>query len=83
MFGNKVSDYLEAGLPVIATKSLPFVCEIVHDYEIGAVVENYRSIPVLVKHVGYDKFKVMTLLNRNKFTINAHKDELIDFLENV
>lgn len=83
VFGNKVSDYIEAGLPVISTMSLPFVCKILHDYKIGAVVENYMGIPSLVESGCYDEVKARTILNRNKFTIHDHKDKLIDFLDIV
>lgn len=83
VFGNKVSDYLEAGLPVIATKSLPFVCKVVDDYKIGIVVDNESKMIDAIKTIDYDKIRKETMKNRNKFTIDAHKDEIINFLETL
>jgi len=83
VFGNKVSDYLEAGLPTITTKSLPFVCSIVNDYKLGFVANNESNIIYTIKNIDYDKVEKMVIKNRNKFTIDAHKDELINFLGSI
>lgn len=83
VFGNKVSDYLEAGLPIIATKSLPFVCKVIDDYKVGVVVDNESNIIDTIKDIDYGEIKKMAIKNRVKFTMDAHKDELINFLDGI
>ena len=81
VFGNKISDYLEAGLPVICNKGLPFVCKIVEKYDIGICINHYTDIPDVLEKIRYENIKRKLAINRHKFTMDKHNYKLIDFLE--
>jgi len=83
VFGNKVADYVEAGLPTIANKGLPFVCKIVEDYGLGICVRHYNDIPKVLDDTNYDKIKRNMSINRHQFTMDKHNHKLINFLEEV
>lgn len=68
MFGNKVSDYLEAGLPIIANSDMQFVSTILKEYNFGVVVKNPEEIKSTISKIDYDKFIEQLDYNRGKFT---------------
>jgi len=83
VFGNKVADYVEAGLPVLCNKSLPFVCEIVEKYNLGLSVDHYSEIPSFLSTINYGGIQKNLYLNRHLFCMEHHNHKLIDFLEGV
>jgi len=83
VFGNKVADYVEAGLPILTNKGLPFVCEIIEKYHLGLCINHYSNIEEEIKKCNYSNIQKNTSIGRHRFTMDKHNHKLIDFLEKI
>jgi len=81
VFGNKVSDYLEAGLPILTSGNLSFVSKIIRENNFG-IVMNPKLIQNL-KNAKYKDIEKHILNNRKSFTMKKHKKRLYIFLEKI
>ena len=81
VFGNKVSDYLEAGLPILTSRNLSFVSKIVEENQFGIVIPTQNISEI--KTASYQEMQKKVLKNREFFTMEKHSDKLYQFLESV
>jgi len=79
-FGNKISSYLEAGLPIIVNSELKFVSEVVKNNEFGIVINNVNELDEVLEKINYDKMLLKIKEKRTKFAFSSNSDNLIDFL---
>jgi len=78
-FGNKVSTYLEAGLPVIVNNDLSFVSKIIQDNKLGIVINDINDIENIKKD--FDRYEFDRA--RKEFTLEKHFPRMIEFLKEV
>ena len=80
MFGNKVSDYLEAGIPIIANSDMEFVSTILRKYNFGIVINNPEELRSIISEINYNKFIEQLTYNREKFTFEKNIKKLDKFI---
>jgi hypothetical protein len=78
-FGNKISTYLESGLPIITNKTLKFVSFLIEKKGFGIVVDTPEEIAEKIKVIKIDDIDK----KRNNFTLTKHIQELISFIERI
>ena len=80
-YGNKISTYLEAGLPIICNSELEFVSHVVKSNGFGIVVENPSDIKKEIEKVDYRKLVYNLDKGRKNFTIEKNIGKLKKFLD--
>lgn len=83
MFGNKVSDYLEAGIPIITNADMIFVAEILTKYQFGIVIDQPNQIRSALMEIDYEKFIEQLNHNRYKFTFEEKISKLEEFISTL
>lgn len=80
-FGNKISSYLEAGVPIIANSELKFVCKIIKENKFGIIVDRPEEIIKSIKNINYNKLVENLKKHRKKFTMESNIHKLMKFFE--
>ncbi len=80
-FGNKISSYIEAGLPSIVLKEMAFTAKIVEENDFGIVVEDEADISEKINEVDYTSIVNKILRSRELFTIEQNIQRFYDFIE--
>jgi len=75
--GVKFGTYLEAALPVIVNKTLPYISEVVTKENIGFIIENDRAIVPEELLAKRNRFREKIIEFRQKFSCSRHVAELI------
>jgi len=78
-YGNKISTYLEAGLPIITNRTLAFASSIIEEKGFGIVVDKPEEIAEKIKDIKIEDIDK----KRKMFTLNEHIGELISFIERI
>ena len=74
---NRVGTYLEAGLPVIASKELEFVCSILSYRQCGVIMSQPKQICKQLKKVNYETLLKNVDDTRKKYSIEDNVDKLL------
>lgn len=82
-YGNKVSTYLEAGLPVITYSHLEFVAEVVEENGFGVVVDGVEDMPEAIEALDYQELAHHIRDRRMEFTVSANIGRLTEFIKEV
>ena len=83
--GHKMFNYIESGLPVIVTKELEAMANIVKKYQIGICVE-YKDIKRLketLKNIDYEKLQKNVKRAQENLSIGKITKELENFYEEI
>lgn len=83
MFGNKVSDYLEAGIPIVANSDMTFVSTLLNAYQFGIVVNQPEEIKSEISKINYQKFIEQLDHNRYKLTFEENIGKLEGFIHSL
>ena len=81
VFGNKLTDYLEVGIPMISNNELSFVSSIIKDNNLGIVVDKPSDIKNKINNANYEKLRGSVDVFRKSFTMSGNIDRLIIFME--
>jgi glycosyltransferase involved in cell wall biosynthesis len=83
---NKIFDYIQARLPVLAS-DLPLYNQLVKDFKIGEILEkrNPDSLAFLIEKIYANKESYKESLNKaaDQFNWNIEKKKLIKFIKNI
>jgi hypothetical protein len=82
-FGNKMSTYLEAGIPNIINDELTFCAEVAEKNGFGIIVKNLNEMKFIKDKKDYKTFCKNLEKNRQKFTIEANINKLIEFINKL
>lgn len=82
-YGNKISTYLEAGIPSIANEEMKFSADIIKQNKFGITIKNINELSKKLKNVDYKKIIKEIKKNRDKFTLTNNLDRLIEFIEKI
>lgn len=80
-YSNRISSFLEAGIPVIVKSNLSFNSEIICNLGVGINVDSEENILQTIKSYNYDNLLKNIIKNRNKFTLSSNLDRLIKFIK--
>lgn len=83
--GNKLSTYLEAGIPLISHNSVKFLAKIRDYYQIGVSFEDNKknNLKSALKKLDYKKLEENIKFARNDFSMEKHFSRLLDFVKKV
>ena len=80
---NKLFDYISAGLPILAHKSMPNIVEIVTNYNIGFVYEG-KSLDFNNLSLEVINEKAANVKSASSYAnMSTHINDLIDFIEKI
>ena len=82
---NKLASYLEAGIPIFINKEVKYFSNIVNKNGIGLVVEkkDMSDLKEKVKKINYSILTKNVLKFREKYSMESHIDELIEFINRL
>ncbi len=84
--GNKLSTYLEAGLPIIVGKNLKYNTEVVEDLGVGFSIDldDIDNLGLYLKEIDYHEFKnKVKLVRENEFSAYKQVERLMQFYKNL
>ena len=83
--GNKMSTYLESGLPMIINDELSFSADVTVQNGFGLVIEPWtiKEAKEKIENINYNNFIETLKDNRDKFTIGGNIDRLVSFMEKL
>jgi hypothetical protein len=84
--GNKLSTYLEAGLPLIVSQNLKLNTEVVESMDIGFGIklQELHELKYRIAHTDYDRLKSNVLKVREKeMSASENVQRLIDFYKQI
>jgi len=82
--GNKLSSYIEAGIPLISHDSVRFLAETRDKYKIGISFEDNRSdLKNKIKKLDYKQLEKNIEKTRKDFSMEKHFQRLLEFVEVV
>jgi len=79
-FGNKVSTYLESGLPIICNSELKFVKDTIEANNFGISINNFNEISKKIREADYKKILEKIKNEREKFTLKRNINNFIQFI---
>jgi hypothetical protein len=79
--GNKISTYIEAGLPNIISDELTFSVNIVKKNKFGIIVDNINEIKNMIEQTDYNKLINDLKKNRSDFTLSNNINRLVEFIQ--
>jgi len=82
VFGNKVSDFIEAGIPILVGEELEFTATTISSYHFGIVIKNIKNLKKTLMNVDYYKLINNVEKNRKEFTMSHNINRLIEFISN-
>jgi len=77
--GDKLSTYVEAGLPVVIEKKFIHASSVVEENKLGFIINNISELKDINRYNDYYNFTTY----RKKFTFENHIEELIEFINEV
>lgn len=80
-FGNKISSYIEAGLPVISNSELEFVSKIIRKFGFGIVIDKPNEIRERIKETDYINLVEKLNKKRDEYTMSNNIPRLLVFIE--
>lgn len=81
VFGDKFTDYLEAGFPLISNKELSFISGIINENNIGITIGKPSEIRDKIDNADYEKLRDDVDVFRRNFTMSKNIDRLIEFMK--
>ena len=83
--GNKMSTYLEAGLPMIINDELSYSADMTVKNGFGLVIEPWtiKEAKEKIENINYKSYLETLKKNRDKFTIGGNIDRLVNFMEKL
>ncbi len=87
--GNKISTYLEAGIPLFISENYSFMCKLMKKYNIYFPLttakgkNDLKNLKKLIKKVRYRSVEKKILKAREDFNIQKHFSELEEFVKKV
>jgi len=78
----KLFNYLEAGIPILASTDAVYQAWFVNRYSLGRVAskrEDFKDVRKLIGDVPYDEQVKRMLVNREKLSLKVHTPRLIEF----
>jgi hypothetical protein len=79
-YSNKISSYLEAGLPIIINSEYEFILKVVKDINVGIIINNLHNIKKELDRVNHQGIFENVLEARKSFSIRNNMDCLISFI---
>ena len=80
-YGNKISTYLESGIPSIVNEEMKFSAEIVKNNGFGITIKEIDELSHKIKNTDYNQITSMIRENREKFTLEKNLDNLLEFID--
>lgn len=82
---NRISSFMEAGIPIIIDDDAKFMAKIINDYKIGIVIneENFKNLRKKIKKLDYKKLEENILKAREKYDMENHFNRIEDFINKV
>lgn len=82
---NKTFNYIEAGLPTIASEQLEFICKILEDNKIGMGIkfEDLKNLNNILKKIDSKKILGNIRESQKKFSFNKNIDKFEKFFDKV
>jgi hypothetical protein len=80
-YSNRISSYLEAGIPTIVNHQLEFNSNIVKNLGIGIVVDSEKNVLEMIKKSNYEKLLKNIIKQREFFSLSKNIDRFINFIQ--
>ncbi len=82
--GNKISSYLEAGIPFFYRNNYEFINKLMKKYDLDFVYpEDFKDLPKIVKKINKKQMEKNVIKAREAFNINKHFPRLEEFVKQV
>lgn len=81
--GNKLSSYLEGGIPIVTNKKNSFYEKTVRKNYLGPIIEDAKDLKEHIKKFNYSKGINNILKFREKHSVDKHVGELIEFVRSL
>lgn len=81
--GNKISSYMEAGIPFVVKEENKLNSDMAKKHGIGVVVEDTKNMKDALDRFDLKKAEKKVLEFREKYTFDEHADEIIDFFSSL
>ncbi len=81
--GNKISSYMEAGIPFIVKEENKLNSNLAKKHGIGVVVKDINNMKKILEEFNLDRAQKNVLKFREKYTFENHADEIIDFFSSL
>lgn len=81
--GNKISSYLEAGIPFIAKEENKLNSELARKYGIGVVVKDIKNIREILKKFRNREAERKILKFRERYSFENYADKIIEFFSSL
>lgn len=80
-YGNKISTYLEAGIPTIVNEELAFSASLVKEKSLGITIETIEDLKDTIERVDYQQILDTLKNTRKTFTLKGNIDRLLQFID--
>jgi len=82
--GNKISTYLEAGIPFFYRKNYKFIDRLMKKYNLDFIYpDDFKDLPKIIRKVNQKQLEINLKKARQDFNIKLHFLKLERFIENV
>ena len=82
-FSNRITTYLEAGIPIIVNRELEFISEIIKKYNIGFIFEDLKNLSKEIETKNYPELIDNIEVARREFSMEKTIRKFREFLDNI